>query len=218
MRGQIIAIEASMKYIMTTLFLITIAFTQACGKKPAAEEACHFQQNSYLQRVSWHRLPITLTVHSSLSVEQVEALREAVNIWNETRKSEWETDQGFFVISEKVHSGNAFIQDGSSVVSITTDWPEGALEQAETVLMWEGNKVVEADIRLNGNKPLSTSEITEPGSIDLVALYVHELGHVLGLLHIDGTEYSVMEASLERGTDKRRHIGKLELDALRCEY
>lgn len=208
------------KYFVGILYIAIVLSVQACGKEeiPSAEESCHFQQNSYKQRVSWHNLPVRLKAHASLSEAQVQSLREAIAVWNTTRAKEWGIDQDFFELEAGVYTGSEFTRDNSSVVSLTTDWKGDSREQAETVLMWEGNRIVEADIRLNGNKPFSTATPIEANSIDLVALYVHELGHVLGLLHIEAAEYTVMGFELARGTDKRREPGKLELDALRCEY
>ncbi|MCC6137571.1 MAG: hypothetical protein IT287_02995 [Bdellovibrionaceae bacterium] len=209
-----------LKYLAPLMSLIIVVSTQACSraKAPSPEEPCNFQQNSYKQRVSWHKLPVRLKAHTSLSEPQVQALREAIEVWNTIRAKEWGTTQNFFELSHETHTGVGYVADNQSVVSLSTDWSENAREQAETVLMWEGNRIVEADIRLNGNKPLSTADPLGENDIDLVALYVHELGHVLGLLHIDVAEYTVMSFELERGTDKRRTPGNLELDALRCEY
>lgn len=208
------------KYFLGVLYILVLLVIQACGKQevPSPEEACHFQQNSYKQRVSWHNLPVRLQAHASLSEAQVQALREAISIWNTTRAQEWGITQNFFELSSETYTGTEFTRDNSSVVSLTTDWKGDSREQAETVLMWEGNRLVEADIRLNGNKPFATETPIAGGAIDLVALYVHELGHVLGLLHIEAAEYTVMSFELERGTDKRRQPGKLELEALKCEY
>lgn len=209
-----------LKYFVPLLSVIIVVSTQACSraKKPSPEEACHFQQNSYKQRVSWHKLPVQLKAHSSLSDSQVQALREAIEIWNTARAKEWGTTQNFFELSHEDAQGVGYAEDRKSVVSVDLEWAGDAREQAETVLFWEGNRITEADIRLNGRKPLSTANPLAANDIDLVALYVHELGHVLGLLHIDAGEYTVMSFELERGTDKRRSPGNLELDALRCEY
>lgn len=209
-----------MKLGMFVLFLLGVFLTQACGKTkaPSPEESCNFQQNSYRQRVSWAKLPIVLKAHSSLSADQVQALREAIDIWNTARAKEWGITQNFFELSPTIFNGQPFVEDRMSVVSLNSNWSGGSNEQAETVLRWVGAHIAEADMHLNGSKPFDHITPIEDDHIDLVALYVHELGHVLGLLHIESAEYTAMSFELERGTDKRRQIGKLELDALRCEY
>lgn len=208
------------KFGVSVLFLLGVFLTQACGKTkpPSPEESCHFQQNSYRQRVSWARLPVVLKAHASLSVDQVQALREAIDIWNSARAKEWGITQNFFELSADLYYGEPYVEDRLSVVSLDSAWKGDSREQAETVLRWDGVHIAEADMHLNGNKPFDAMTPIADDHIDLVALYVHELGHVLGLLHIEATEYTAMSFELERGTDKRRQIGKLELDALRCEY
>lgn len=194
--------------------------TQACGKlkTPQPEESCNFQQNSYKQRVSWHKLPVKLYAHTSLSAEQVQALQEAIQIWNKSRAESWQNSQEFFELVESSYAGDPVSEDGKSVVSVNSDWQGDGSEQAVTVLRWESNRISDADIKLNGDKPLSSIVPLSGDQIDLVALYVHELGHVLGLLHIESAEYTVMDFELDRGNDQRRTPGNLELNALKCEY
>lgn len=209
-----------MKFGVAVLFIVGVFMTQACGssKVPSPEESCNFQQNGFRQRVSWAKLPVVLKAHSSLSADQIQNLREAIDIWNLARAKEWGISQNFFELSPEIYNGAPYLEDRLTVVSSTSDWTGDSREQAQTVVRWDGTRLIEADMRLNANKPFATSTPIADDHIDLVALYVHELGHVLGLLHIESSDYTVMSFELERGTDKRRQIGKLELDALRCEY
>lgn len=211
-----------MKAVFYPLMLLLVLVVQACGKAdvPAPEESCHFQQNGYLQRVSWRSVPVKMYADLSLNEEQVVALQEAIEIWNEALSAQ-RNGQTTFVFSGVLKSQIGLKNDYMNVVSISNDWDDAAAEQAETLLLWEGTSILEADIRLNGKKrdAFSVSDEAQIGKIDLVALYVHELGHVLGLLHIDETEgYTTMAVYLPRGTVDRRQVGQVELDALKCEY
>jgi hypothetical protein len=211
-----------MKILFTLLLAVcAIVFIPACGKRetPAPEKSCHFQQNGYLQRVSWNSLPVTIYADLSLSEEEVTAFEDAMEIWNNALKKERKGGKSFKfggILQAHVGLKNDFI----NVISSTTNWTGSKTEQAETLLMWEGTSIIEADIRMNGTKEYSSAAEGEPGKIDLVALYVHELGHVLGLVHIEPKDgaYTAMSPYLERGDVERREVGPIELDALKCEY
>jgi hypothetical protein len=196
--------------------------TQACGKEavPSPEKSCHFQQNSYEQRVSWQQTPVTMFADLSLTEEQVTALEDALEIWNQALLKHRKGKKVFkFGGILQKHIG--LKNDYMNVVSLTDNWDGDIAEQAQTMLLWEGTTILEADIIVNGEKPFSVLDTGEPGKIDMVALFVHELGRVLGLLHIEPTEkdpYTVMNPYLARGDVERRTIGSVELNALACEY
>jgi hypothetical protein len=201
-------------------FILALGFlllTQACDKKeaPAPEESCHFQQNSYLQRVSWAQKPVSLYSDATIDGDQVESLKKAMVIWNDIFREDF-GGKDIFVYAGSLSEEVGWAQDGKNVISLTKNWQSPATEQAETRLIWAENYIVDADIRLNGNKNLAKDDNIRSDELDTVALMVHELGHVLGLAHIDG-QYSVMNESLGLG-DLRREIGSVEVDALRCEY
>ena len=49
-------------------------------------------------------------------------------------------------------------------------------------------KMIEADIVFNDSKDWSTNAVTPPGKVDVQATALHELGHVVGLMHsVEGT-------------------------------
>ncbi len=221
--GQLFALIRGMKFLRYLILATVIALmTQACGKEeaPSPEEACHFQQNGYLQRVSWQQAPVTMYADLSLAADQVDALEEAMDIWNEALLKHRKGVPLFkFGGVKKQQIG--LKNDLTNIVSLTRVWEGEISEQAETLLLWEGTTIIEADIRINGEKELSTLSTGESGKIDLVALFVHELGHVLGLVHIEPSEkddYTTMSPYLARGDVERREIGPIELNALKCEY
>jgi len=212
-----------MKFLVSIVFAIAVAaLTQACGKKanPQPEPACHFQQNSYGQRVSWSITPVTMYADLSLTSDQVTSLQDAMDIWNKAL-SDHRGGKPLFVFGGVLQSQVGLKTDGQNVVSVTSNWTGDSTEQAETLLTWADTMITEADIRVNGLKPLSASDVTQSNEIDMVALFVHELGHVLGLVHIQPSEdepYTVMNPYLARGDTDRREIGPVELNALECEY
>jgi hypothetical protein len=219
--GAPFALQRDMKHSLRWILgLLMAGSLQACGvKAPTPETACHFQQNSYQQRVSWSwKTPVVMYSNESLSDEQADALEKAIVIWNETVIAQGFKRGAFFKYGGKITAPSGFRKDGKNVVSMVNGWPGKGTEQAETEINWANDRIFEADMRINATKPLSTSDTGEPGKFDLVALFVHELGHVLGLLHIDTTDYTSMSATLGANNVERRNIGEMEIEALKCEY
>lgn len=161
---------------------------------------------------------MVINADGSMDADRVESLKKAIEIWNESTKLQLH-GQTAFVFGETI-SGNVELKDdGRNVVSLTQSWDSDPAEQAETVLIWYKKDIRDADVRLNGLKPLSVANLVEENQLDTVALLVHELGHVLGLIHIEDDSDSVMAATLSLGSkNHRRTIGATELDALKCEY
>ncbi|MNL56538.1 Matrixin [compost metagenome] len=89
-------------------------------------------------------------------------------------------------------------------------------EQARTNLYWIGDQIQEADIRVNASKYSFYWNGTGGGSVNIEALILHELGHVLGLKHKDN-EGSVMATYLANGSD-RTALAPADTTNLQCEY
>lgn len=211
-----------MRYMHSLLgILLAIFVLQGCAEQeiPAPEEACHFQQNSYLQRVSWAwRTPIVMYVDSTVNAEQQDAFIKAMKIWNNTMAAHNFKHANVFKYGGALTTNVGFVQDRKNVLTFIKDWQGKSTEQAETILYWLDANIVESDIRVNASKEYSVVDGGEIGKYDLVALFVHELGHVLGLLHIETEDYTAMAVRLADNDVERRNIGNLEIDALGCEY
>ena len=202
---------------LTAMAVLSI-FMQACAPKVSPQESCNFVMSNESQRVSWSGStgPVVLYVDSSVPPEYFDSIQTAVSTWNKRLDREvlkvggWSSQYP----NEK--------QDGVNVIYFVRNWPEASkTKQAITTIHWAGDRIFEADIRVNGNPQhflYSTSLIPEPLKVDFESLMLHELGHVLGLEHpkleIDGT---VMARRLDDGVS-RRVPAPLDVADLKCEY
>ena len=96
-------------------------------------------------------------------------------------------------------------------------------EQARTSVYWVGDQIQEADIRINASKANNYSvfnfywgQSSGQDAVNIEALVLHEMGHVLGLKHKE-TGSSVMATYLPNHTD-RVNPAQTDLDSLKCEY
>ena len=183
-----------------------------CSKAPEPEDACNFVQNSQKQRVSWKSsVPVPLYLHKSIPLEYRSAFYDAV--------ARWETRWGrrlFDIVGIDYRDGTAS-QDGRSVIYWSEEWSEDRRqEQARTTIFWRNDRITEADMKVNAKNYDYYSKEVETGTVHLESLIIHELGHVLGLKHIDKTD-SVMNSVLPNYL-VRDEIEEEDLKSMECEY
>jgi hypothetical protein len=192
------------------LIVATLVTMTGCGRNSKPEEACNFVQNSEAHRVSWEdTTPAPLWIDSSVPSQYIPQIQDAVAQWNHTRGRELIRVMGQRELGEPA-------TDGVSGVYWMADWETTRrYEQARTTVYWAGDRIYEADIRVNARDfKYATTEIA--GTIDVESLLVHELGHVLGLAHNEESG-SVMAKALPDATE-RRNPGAVDISSLQCEY
>ena len=199
------------------VILVTIVLAlQACA--PKAQTDCGYVQNSYGERISWKgQLPVSLQIHQSVPDQFIPAIKAAVDTWNSNAGTT------VFVIAGDHYAGNPANQDQVNVISFSPTWDPNLLsEQAKTQVYWIGDQIQEADVKVNassvnGNPVYQFYSDTEiPNAINIQALLLHELGHVLGLKHIDGVG-SVMATYLANDAN-RTSLASVDVSNLKCEY
>ena len=188
----------------------------SCG--PKAQDACGFQQNSYGERISWKGdLPVTMYLHESVPDKDIPAIEAAAATWEKTSGKTL-----FKIVTEPRIAGPANPhKDGKNVIYFMDTWEaDKPLEQGRTSVYWVGDQIQEADIRINAApkrfKYYTTPEEKSPDGVNLEALILHEMGHVLGLKHKDDSP-SVMATYLANDTD-RTETTTADVADLKCEY
>ncbi len=185
---------------------------QACA--PKSQDDCGFVQNVYGERISWKgNLPITLYVHSSVPKQYYGAIQAAAKVWEDQLGHKL-----FNIVTDQPITGPIDPhKDGSNVIYMMDTWePDRTAEQARTSVYWVGDQIKEADIRINSKFSFYWNQVGTPEGINIEALVLHELGHVLGLKHKDH-DGSVMATYLPSDTD-RTHLAVTDQSSLQCEY
>ena len=195
--------------------LITAGFTlNACAPKtPSAQDADGYVQNVYGERISWKgAVPITLYIH-----ESADPYRAAI----ESAAKTWEAAAGhklFNIVATKLTGPILPAKDGMSVIYLMNTWePELISQQARTSVYWVGDQIQEADMRINAkfsfywNQAPSTLQ-----AVNIEALVLHEMGHILGLKHRDD-DPSVMATYLSSNTN-RTNLYPDDINSLKLEY
>ena len=212
-----------LKWLGISLVLTVALFVQACA--PKSQEDCGFVQNVYGERISWRSdVPVTMYLHESVPSSMIPAIQSAAATWARTagreiiRVVEYPREMGPL----NPH------KDGRNVIYFMNSWEANrASEQGRTSVYWIGDLIKEADIRLNaadfsfywnGNvlTKAAKPERRSSSPVNIEALVLHEMGHVLGLKHKDGAG-SVMATYLSSGDD-RVNLAGTDSTSLQCEY
>lgn len=210
------------------LLLPLVAFSMGCADQPSPEEPCNFVTNQYSRRVSWARMPVQFYVDSQVSDQQRDAIIEAMEVWNNA------FDRPVFQYIGRVLPGelpppalNAdgrVIPDGyNGIYVVDKDVFENTAskdEQARTSISFRGDFIYEADILIDASEQFYFEDRELQSSaarIHFKSLMIHELGHVLGLEHIEENNDSVMNPTLQFG-ELRQDIAPIDFQSLSCEY
>lgn len=210
MRNAQVTLRSVLGYSLSVIMMMTMA---ACNLKITPENGCNFVMNSMQQRVSWNsNLPVSIYIHDSVKSEYVPAITSAMKTW------ETALGRKLFEVVGVISGPTTPQKDGVSVIYFMDTWEATKTsEQARTTIYWQGEQIVEGDIRINaknftfftGTSPIATA-------VDFESLLIHELGHLLGLAH-DNEAGSVMNERLASGV-LRRDIGGVDLSSVKCEY
>jgi hypothetical protein len=176
---------------------------------------CGFVQNTYGERVSWKNEGlITLYIHDSVPREYYGAIQSAAATWEKSIGHRL-----FNLVMDPLVGTSIPHQDGKNIIYFMNTWEANRpTEQARTSIYWNGDQIVEADIRINSKdfQFYWAPGQFNPLKVNFEALILHEMGHVLGLRHKDNAG-SVMATFLPSGTDRVR-LASADASNLQCEY
>jgi len=202
-----------------TFILVLIAFSlQSCA--PKSQEDCGFVQNVYGERISWKgEAPVNMYLHESIPQQYVGAIEAAAATWQDATGKRLIN----IITTERVTGAVNPQKDGRNIIYFFNTWEsDKSSEQARTSIYWIGDQIKESDMRINAknfsfywNQPGNSSS-TYANSVNIEALVIHEMGHVLGLKHKD-YDSSVMATYLASNTD-RVNVADTDKTSLQCEY
>lgn len=180
----------------------------------------------------WQQIPIPIRFGYDLSEEQIIHFLAAVKKW------EWAVGKNLFYL-EGIHhgvTGDSFqdlyssLYDGVNGQYLDNDW--GKTDKPDYVLataIWSSgpsSTIQTADIRFNYENytigdSLSLRATNNREVVDMLSLALHELGHLLGLAHVDRSvdSHSIMTPSLFIGEGlTSREISRGDIERLQLIY
>lgn len=108
--------------------------------------------------------------------------------------------------------------DGVNTVFFSEEWPGNRDQLALTYTHRRNGVIVEADLAINvAHHRFAVGDDDHPSAFDLQNLIVHELGHVLGLPHLEEADASMFDRILP-GETKKRDLDEADLAALEALY
>ncbi len=203
------------RLLLFIIFPVVVSYLSGCAPKP--QEDCGFVQNVYGERISWKgKVPIVMKLHESVPANFYESISSAAEKWNKA------LGKSLIAVDTKdIQKGPVLsFKDTQNVIYFYGEWEEDKpTEQARTSVYWLGDEIKEADIRINA-KNFKFYDLTlqdkSSAKINLEALLIHEMGHVLGLKHKDADQ-SVMGTYLASQFD-RITVAATDKKSLSCEY
>lgn len=223
MKGALHVLDGSHLHFLKRLLPVMVALfifpgLMACQRELTPETSCQFLQNPDKQRVSWKtNLPVPLYIHNSVPRQAYEAIEAAIAVYDQVLGH-----QAFEIRGYGTTGSLSPARDGYSVIYWMPDWePERLQEQGRTTVYWSGHTIYEADVRINASQASNLTFHFNPETpvrgVDLKSLFVHELGHVLGLDHNDHVADSIMRTHLGEGRS-RTVLSAADISNLSCEY
>jgi hypothetical protein len=190
----------------------------ACAPQLEPEESCNFVQNSMGRRVSWATKPITVGVENTVPAAFYPEIEKAMAKWEEVLGGKKIFDPQLRTIRrDEVNSVNISMLWETAWASTPSSGNASVntVEQAKTSISFQSDNIYRAVVFYNvADNLFSVGEM--PGHTDMASVSFHELGHALGLDHVQDTR-AVMYPKLKTNT-VRMDPTEDEVKSLQCEY
>lgn len=215
-----------MKSVSILCLVFAALIISSCS--PKDQRDCGFVQNVYGQRISWKsKLPIKLVINSSVPVELRPSIHRAAETWQK------QIGRKVFEISEDSSGGSTLpARDQKNGIYFLSEWEsDRASEQGRTNVLWAGDEIQEADIRINaanfsyydlnpkiliGSFGVLKEQRATAEGYSFEALVLHEMGHFLGLKHRED-QGTVMATHLAAYVN-RTQLSTMDQSSISCEY
>lgn len=207
-----------MPFLPLLLFSCSKGFVLKIGDQDlfalGSVDSCHFVQNSQGARISWKSsVPAHFIITSTVPPNYDQAILNAAATWNRQKR----------MTLIEVHRDNSYptaaANDGTNGIYFLNAWDSGETkEQGRTAIKWDISKIRDADIKINAQhfKFFNEGDTNTAGKISIESLILHEMGHALGLKHIEESGSS-MQPYLASGIS-RNWAGDVDINSLNCEY
>jgi predicted Zn-dependent protease len=207
------------RFVLLYLVIGLVMGLAACAPQLDPEESCNFVQNSLKRRVSWATQPITVGVEDTLPSYFHDEIKSAIATWERVLgNSELFVDDLKTITRNEVDQVNISLLwelDWQSTPAAETSQDPSAVEQAKTSIAFQSDNLYRAMIFFNAAQN-EFSVVKEPGRTHLASVALHEIGHALGLYHIDNKK-AVMYPKLKTNTI-RMEPSEMDITSLQCEY
>lgn len=213
------ALKIVLNFIIAFLIIVLVSeilrfkelFVSEMQSVRELEKKCSKTRDKKVFFARWNRFPIEMGIDSSVPEEaRISIIRAA---------SKWSNVLGFKVFEFNPVRNKPFSSfDNQSVIYfVHKDWRGEKSYEAETFSRFlPGSGIgIEADVLVNASDYRYSYDLAENGKIDFESLILHELGHVLGIDHIDNG--GVMNAFLAAGV-VRRDLDQETIEVGSCIY
>lgn len=188
--------------------LASLFFLAGCGSSGGADvsyndtaPACDMKE--------WAKSDFPLVIHIPRDLEEfTDAIEAAGNTWNESLSESLDGRDAFSFTYDNTpntqwETPTSSLQDNLFGFYRIFDWKYDVDVNviAFTATQCQNQRILHADILFNDNFEFDDADLNSR-SLDFETVLLHEMGHFLGLNHVDDTR-SIMFPSVQRGAKKR---------------